>query len=313
MKPTLRGETVLVTGAAGFVGRHLVETLADANAVVALDRFRSTDPDALPDTVDVVEADVREFAALRDAVGDVDVVFHQAAKGRGFALENPAVAEEINVRATLDLLEFARERDARIVLPSSSAVYGDAEALPISETAPKRPLTPYGTQKLSVDHYGRQWHDLHGVETVVLRYFNVYGDSVDGDETRGAVGAFVDQARAGQITVEGDGSQVRDFVHVSDVVRANLLAATTEFTGQAFNVGTGAGTTIDRLARTVRDRVNPGATIEYAPPRRGRIQRSRADLSRARATLGYEPTVDVEEWIRRQVPAAAEWRVPGDS
>ncbi|NHN46444.1 NAD-dependent epimerase/dehydratase family protein [Halostella sp. JP-L12] len=301
MVPPVRGRTILITGAAGFVGRHLVAALSDVNTVIALDHFQTSDPDTLPDDVIVLEGDIRDVSTLAAVADDVDLIFHQAVIGGAAARERPAVANEVNVTATLELLELARRQDARIVLPSSSAVYGDAETLPIPETAPTRPLTPYGTQKLAVDHYGRQWHELHGVETVVLRYFNVYGKTVGGDAIRGAVGAFLDQARDGRITVESDGSQVRDFVHVSDVVRANLLAATTDHTGQAFNVGTGSGTTIKNLARTVRDQTNPAATIEYAEPRRGHVQRSQADLSRARTVLGYEPTVELDTWLRRRV------------
>lgn len=295
----VRGQTALVTGAAGFVGAHLVAALAAENDVVALDHFRSNDPDCLPDEATIVEGDVRDEATLRRAAADVDVIFHQAAaRGAAASIEEPVESHAVNVDATLALLEVAREVDARVVVASSAAVYGEPSSLPVGETEPKRPKSPYGIQKLTVDRYARRWNDLYGLETVVLRYFNLYGRRASASTIRGAVGTFVRQAREGQLTIVGDGSQTRDFVHVSDAVRANLRAATTEHVGRAYNVGSGTATAIEALARLVRDRVNPDAELTHTEARPREVRASRADLTRARAELGYEPTVDLASRLR---------------
>jgi UDP-glucose 4-epimerase len=184
--------------------------------------------------------------------------------------------------------------------------------VPVSEAATLDPTSPYGLQKLAADAYARLYHDLYGLETVPLRYFNVYGPrGIDGDYA-GVVGAFLRQARAGgPLTVDGDGEQTRDFVHVDDVVRANLLAATTDGVGRAYNVGTGSSVTIRRLAETVREAVDPSVEIVHRDPRPGDIRHSEADLTRAREGLGYEPTVDLADGLADLVERTAASRDDG--
>jgi UDP-glucose 4-epimerase len=178
-------------------------------------------------------------------------------------------------------------------------VYGDPEAVPVGETAPLEPASPYGLNKLALDHYLRLYHELYGLPTVALRYFNVYGPRSAGGPYAGVISVFLDQARGGRdITVDGDGTQTRDFVHVDDVVRANLLAATTDAVGEAYNVGRGEATTIRELAERVREVVGSDSTIVHTDPRPGDIDHSTADLSRARSGLGYEPSVPLEEGLR---------------
>jgi UDP-glucose 4-epimerase len=202
------------------------------------------------------------------------------------------------------VLEAARRADARVVLASSCAVYGHPDAVPIPETAPAAPTSPYGLQKYTLDAYARLYHDLYGLETVPLRYFNVYGPRQRGGDYAGVIRAFLSQARAGgPMTIHGDGEQTRDFVHVSDVVRANLLAATTEDVGRAYNVGTGDAVTVRRLADLVRDAVGSDAAVVHEPERPGDIRRSEADLTRAREGLGYEPTVTLREGLADLVAA----------
>jgi UDP-glucose 4-epimerase len=213
-------------------------------------------------------------------------------------VDDPVGSNAVNTTASLELLEAARDEDARVVVASSAAIYGNPEKVPVTETDPLDPRSPYGVQKLAMDHYARLYHDLYDLETVALRYFNVYGPRAEAGSYSDVVSVFLRQARAGDpITVEGDGQQTRDFVHVDDVVQANLRAATTDAVGEAYNVGGGTSTTIDELAATLREMTGGESLIEHVDPRPGDIDRSVADVSKARSKLGYEPTVDLDDGL----------------
>lgn len=294
----LEGRTVLVTGGGGFVGGHLAANLVDDVELRVLDDFSNGSRDRVPDGAEVVEGDVRDAERLREAMAGVDCVFHQAAVvSVERSVEAPEETHEVNVDATLSVLERARETGARVVFASSAAIYGAPESVPIAEDAPKRPSSPYGLEKLGADQYCRLYADLYGVETVALRYFNIYGPGQSGGPYSGVITKFRSQAReGGPITVQGDGSQTRDFVHVSDVVRANRLAATTDRTGEAFNVGTGRSIDVATLARIVSEAAG-GVDVVHTDPRSGDIRDSLADVSKARSLLGYEPTVELESGI----------------
>ncbi|WP_137287235.1 NAD-dependent epimerase/dehydratase family protein [Halorussus salinisoli] len=291
--------TVLITGGAGFVGSHLAEALVGDNEVRVLDDLSGGAREHVPAGTDFVEGDVCDSETVADAMDGVDLVFHEAALvSVEDSVENPPRSNRINAAATVNLLEQARDEDARVVLASSAAVYGHPETIPVSEADSKDPTSPYGIDKLSLDHYARRYHDLYGLETVPLRYFNVYGPRQN-PEYSAVVNVFFQQAAAGgPITIEGDGEQTRDFVHVSDVVRANLLAATTDRVGEPFNVGTGHSVTVEELAETVVDVTDSEAEITHVDPRPGDIRHSEADISKARDGLGYEPTVSLEAGLR---------------
>jgi UDP-glucose 4-epimerase len=297
----LSGRRVLVTGGAGFVGSHLVDALAPANEVTVLDDCSTGDPARLPDDVTLVEADVADPDALARVTPEDGVVFHCAARTSvERSVADPVTTHETNCEGSLRVLEAARRADARVVLSSSAAVYGDPDSLPVHEGDPKRPRSPYGVQKLSADHLARTYHDLHGLDTVVLRYFNVYGPRQRSDGYAGVIAAFRRQARAGDpLTVHGDGDQTRDFVHVSDVVAANLAAARTDAVGRAYNVGTGEATSVRELADLVRDLTGSEAPVVHEDGRPGDVRHSRADVSRARRSLGYAPSVEVTEGLAR--------------
>ena len=301
MTPTLTDKTVLVTGGAGFIGSHIADALVADNEVRILDTFAGGDRANCPDEATVVEGDIRDESALAAAADGVDVIFHEGAiVSVARSVDDPATSHAVNVDGTLAVLEAARREDARVVFASSAAIYGMPESVPVTETAPKEPTSPYGLEKLSGDHYCRLYAELYGLPTVALRYFNVYGPRQSGGDYAGAITAFTQQARAGgPLRVQGDGSQTRDFVNVADVVQANLLAATTDATGEAFNVGTGVATTVADVAETVRDQVAPSADIEHVEPRRGDIRESVADIGKARERLGYEPTVSLAAGLER--------------
>lgn len=297
--PTLADSTILITGGAGFIGSHIAEALVPDNDVRILDNFVSGKQAHCPDGVSLIEGDLRDDQAVMNAVAGADVVFHQGAiVSVDKSVDDPATSHAVNVDGTVAVLEAARREDTRVVFASSAAIYGVPESLPVTETAAKQPTSPYGLEKLSGDHYCRLYADLYGLDTVALRYFNVYGPRQSGGDYAGAIVAFTEQARrGGPLRIHGDGSQTRDFVHVTDVVRANLLAATTDATGEAFNIGTGVKTTIREVAETIRDIVAPSAEIWHDEPRVGDIRDSVADIGKARKRLGYEPTVSLSEGL----------------
>ncbi|MFC3959435.1 NAD-dependent epimerase/dehydratase family protein [Halovivax cerinus] len=299
----LRGDRVLVTGGAGFIGSHIAHALAPHAEVTVYDSLVSGNRSNVPAGAEFVEADVRDGDALERAVDAADVVFHEAAMvSVGQSVEEPTESHDVTAEATLSVLEAARRSEARVVLASSAAIYGQPEATPIPESAAKTPTSPYGLDKLAADHYARLYHDLYGLETVALRYFNVYGPGQTPGEYAGVISVFVEQALAGEpITVEGDGEQTRDFVYVGDVVRANLRAATTDAVGEAYNVATGESISIRRLAERIQELSDADSPIVHRDARPGDIRHSVAETERARDRLGFEPAVSVSDGLARTV------------
>lgn len=295
-------ESACVTGGAGFIGSHLTDRLIDDTdvSVTVFDDLSSGCREQVPTDATFIEADIRNTERLRSVVESVDVVFHQAARvSVRRSIEAPVDSHGHNLDPIVSILEAAREGNTRVVFASSAAIYGDPEYTPIDESHPKAPNSPYGLEKLTADHYCRLYHDLYGVETVSLRYFNVYGPRQRAGDYAGVIAVFHRQAgNDDPITVDGDGTQTRDFVHVDDVVRANLLAATTDdAAGLAFNVGTGTQISIRTLAETIREVTGSDSDIVHTDPRPGDIDESVANIDRAREVLGYEPQYDVFEGI----------------
>lgn len=289
-------QSILVTGGAGFIGSHLVETLAADNDVVVVDNLSGGRREWVDDRATLIEGDVRNEQTVARAVDGVDLIFHQAANvSVQRSVEAPVESHETNVDATLRLLEHARNEDARFVFASSAAIYGTPEAVPIDESDPKRPTSPYGAEKHAADQYCRLYHDLYDVETVALRYFNVYGPRQRGGQYSGVIDVFLDQADRGEdITVHGDGAQTRDFVHVDDVVAANCLAAVNGTPGEAYNVGTGDSVSIRALAEMVRETTETTSDIVHVDAREGDIEQSRPSIEKIQAELGFEPRRSLE-------------------
>jgi UDP-glucose 4-epimerase len=308
----------LVTGGAGFIGSHIVERLAaDGHAVRAFDNLTTGKRDNLTHIpgADLVVGDVRDGEALERAMRDMrdmrdmrecDVVFHQAAiVSVPYSIEHPFESLDVNLRGTLNVLEAARRAKVRrVVLASSAAIYGEDPALPKRETMMPAPISPYGLEKLGSEHYLSMWSKLFGLETVALRYFNVFGPRQDPSSPySGVISIFVDRILRDQpLTIFGDGEQFRDFVYVANVVDANLLAATKPgVSGRAFNVGCGVKTSLNELARVLARIAGRETKPKHAEPRAGDIRESLADISAAREALGYAPKIGVEEGLRHLV------------
>ncbi len=296
-------ETILITGGAGFIGSHLAKALVSDNDVRVLDNLTNGRRANVPDEATFFEVDLLDEDALARAAEDVDLIFHEAALvSVRSSVENPTASHEINTAGTLNVLEAARKNDARVVLASSAAIYGQPEHVPISENDPKTPTSPYGLDKLTIDHYARQYHELYGLETVALRYFNAYGPGQTAGDYSGVISIFCEQARQNDpITVHGDGKQTRDFVYIDDLVRANLRAATTDTVGTAYNIGTGTSVTIRELAETVVEVTDATSEITHTDGRNGDIRHSESNITAARTDLGYDPMVSLREGLERTV------------
>lgn len=301
MTADLDFDRALVTGGAGFIGGHLSAALLEHGvSVTVLDHLHTHSRADVPDDATVIEADVRDAAEMAAALENAEVVFHHAAVvSVSRSIEEPQESHTVNTDATLQLLELARDHDVRVVLASSSAIYGQPAYTPIDESHPIQPASPYGIDKATIDQYARTYHDLYDLETVALRYFNVFGSGQTAGPYSGVISIFADQARNTEpITVDGDGSQTRDFVHVSDVVDANLRAATTDTVGEAFNIGTGTATSIAELAETIRNVLDSDSEITYTDPRPGDIDHSVADITEAETQLGFSPTVGLRDGLK---------------
>jgi nucleoside-diphosphate-sugar epimerase len=303
------GELVLVTGAAGFIGSHLVDALIARGARVrALDNLATGFRENLAHLngrIEFVESDIRDAAACREACDGSAVVFHQAALGSvPRSMKDPSTSIAVNVSGTANVFAAARDAGARrVVYASSSSVYGDSARLPKREGEEGRPLSPYALSKAVDEQLAANFARCYGMELVGLRYFNVYGPRQDPDGPYAAViPRFFKACLTGEAPViYGDGSQSRDFTYVSDAVEANLLAAGAPASacGRAYNVGGGRSTSVSELARAVREVTGSGPEPRHEAPRPGDVLHSAADLSLSERELGYRPRVGMNEGLSR--------------
>lgn len=304
----------LITGGAGFIGSHLVDRLlADGHEVTVLDDFSTGHRENLAHVagdIRLVEGDLRDPAAVADAVGGCEAVYHQAALASvPRSMKDPARVHAVNVDGTMNVLLAAREAGTRrVVFASSSSVYGDTEVLPKVETLPVSPRSPYAATKAAGEAYLVAFHAAFGLETVVLRYFNVYGPRQSARSQYAAViPLFIDAMAAGRPpTIEGDGEQTRDFTYVEDLVDAVVRAASAPGApGMIMNTGGGRRISILDLARAIAEATGFAGDPVHVDPRPGDVRDSLADTTRAREILGWTPRVPLEDGITRTVRAAA--------
>lgn len=305
---TLDFQSATVTGGAGFIGSNLVDALLEGGvAVTVVDNLVSGHKENLArvlDRIDFREGDIRDDALMRDACQGRDVVFHEAAVvSVPQTVEDPVGSALVNDVGTLQVLDAARRSGVRrVVLASSSAVYGDDPALPKREDMTPLPKSPYAVQKLTGEFHAALYQELYGLETVCLRYFNAYGPRQDPSSPySGVISIFMDKAMAGTAPrVHGDGEQSRDFVFVADVVRANILAASVPAAaGGVFNVGIGESITVNRLWSGIAGMAGLDFSPEYGPSRPGDIRHSLSTIERARAALGFAPAVAFADGLAR--------------
>ena len=297
----------LVTGGAGFIGSHICDRLlAEGHQVRILDNFSTGKRENIPasDDVEVIEGDVGDYDTVKSAMQDINMVFHEAAIASvPETVGNPLASERVNYRGTLNILEAARHAGVqRVMFACSAAVYGDLPELPKQEGMPVRPLSPYAVDKLASEQACQMYTHLYGLETVSLRYFNVFGPRQDpASPYSGVISIFTDYINQGkQPTIYGDGEQTRDFVYVSDVVEANILASTSATAaGKAFNVATNGTLSVNDLLKTICNIKGALFEPEYKPGREGDIRHSRADISAAQEQLGWQPVVGFEDGLRR--------------
>ena len=300
----------LVTGGAGFIGSHVAEALVRRGAKVRIfDDFSSgkwENLDGFADRVEVLEGDLRDMAAVERAVRGVVGVYHQAAlRSVPRSVDNPLATNDVNITGTLQLLLACREAGVkRVVAASSSSVYGANEELPKRENQPLLPVSPYAASKLAGEHYCRIFTRLYGLETVSLRYFNVFGPRQDpASQYAAVVPLFIQAALDGvPLTVHGDGLQSRDFTYIDNVVQANLLAMDAPgASGEALNIACGARYTLMDIVHVIERELGCAVTCNHMPPRAGDVRHTLADVSKAERLIGFRPSVGFEEGMARTV------------
>jgi len=307
---------ILVTGGAGFIGSHIVDRLiSEGYSVRVLDNLSTGDINNLARhknsrQLQFIKGDIRNHETVKKAVDGVDAILHEAALvSVTRSIEEPSLSRAINLQGTTNLLQAASDSNVkRFIFASSCAIYGDSEALPNSENQTPKPLSPYAEHKLAAEQQAQKFYKENGLETVSLRYFNVYGPRQKHGPYSGVISNVINCLQNNQPPIiYGDGLQTRDFTNVKDITEANILALTAQgAAGKVFNIGTGKPTTINKLALTIQ-KIMEKTTLKpvYAEPRAGDIKHSYADITKAKKILGYSPKVQLEEGIRELIQSIA--------
>ncbi len=296
----------LVTGGAGFIGSHIVDRLlADGHHVVVLDDFSTGHRSNLPDNkaLTIVEGDISDAKIVNQCMKEVDWVFHKAAVASvPKTVNDPVGSSAVNYQGTLYLLEAARKNNVkRFVFASSAALYGDEPTLPKIETMCPVTLSPYAVDKLASEFACGMYTKLYGLETVSLRYFNVYGPKQDPSSPySGVISIFTDKLKNKEApTIFGDGEQVRDFVYVGDVVEANMKAVTTEgAAGQYYNIATSKKITLNNLLKVLCNIYDTTFEVNYDDARQGDIKESYAEINKAVSVLQWQPKVELQQGLK---------------
>jgi UDP-glucose 4-epimerase len=303
---------VLVTGGAGFIGSNLTEALLQRGHFVrVLDDFSTGKRENLIfdkeyPSLEMIEGDIRDLSTCQKAIKGTEYVFHQAAlPSVQRSVEDPETSNAVNVGGTLNILIAARdEKVKRVIYASSSSVYGDTPTLPKHEEMPSNPLSPYALQKFIGEQYGRLFYQLYGVETISLRYFNIFGPKQDPDSIYSAViPKFIDALLHGRSPVIfGDGEQSRDFTYIENVVQANLLALSAEHLhGEAINVACGERISLNHLLNVLKEILGSKLSPIYEEPRKGDVKHSLADIRKGKEIINYEPIVGIEIGLKKTV------------
>lgn len=297
-------QKVVITGGAGFIGSNLAEALAKENEVVVIDDLSAGKLESLSGLdVQFLKGSITDLELLRSAFDGASIVFHLAAIASvKKSVEDPIRTNEVGINGTLKVLAAARDAGARrVILASSAAVYGSSPDLPKQEDMIPEPMSPYAVSKLAGEHYARVFQEIYGLETVVLRYFNVFGPKQDpSSEYSGVISRFITAILKGEVPViYGDGEQTRDFVHVADVVAANILASR-GFRPGVYNIANAKSTSLNDLVGMISKILGRDVSPRYEAPRSADIRHSLADISRARSA-GYSPNCSIEEGLKTTI------------
>ncbi|MFA6547724.1 MAG: NAD-dependent epimerase/dehydratase family protein [Candidatus Magasanikbacteria bacterium] len=289
---------LIVTGGAGFIGSHLADKLIElGHEVIVIDNLMLGKKEFVNKKADFVKEDIRDYKKIVKYFKGADAVFHLAADPRlPVSIEDPITTHEINVTGTINVLEAARQNGVKkVIFSSSCAVYGDVKTLPINESEGTNPLSPYGLHKLMGEQYCRLYSSLFDLPTVCLRYFNVFGPrKLANGSYPMVIPVFLDQKKNNlPLTIVGDGTATRDYVHVQDVVQANILAWESSVGGGlSINVGSGKQSSVNEIASLI------DGDRKQIPERKGEMKNIQADISRAKELLKWEPTIDLENGIK---------------
>jgi len=304
--------TYLITGVAGFIGSSIARAvLAQGDQVRGIDNFSTGKRENIAEIsgqIDLREADLLDLDAVHDACHGVDYIFHEAAiPSVPKSVLDPLGSNQANVDATVHVLIAARDAKVkRVVYAASSSAYGDTPTLPKHEVMPPNPISPYAVAKLASEYYMTSFYRCYGLETVCLRYFNIFGPRQDPSSPySGVLAKFITQMlNREQPTIFGDGTQSRDFTYIDNTVEANLLAAkapASQAAGQVFNVATGTRVDLNETFQLLKKIIGYNGDVKYGPERGGDVKHSLADLSRIEKHLGYKPKISFEEGLRRTV------------